>query len=297
MTRPKISLIIPSFNAGCTIERTIQSVVKQSYPNLELILVDGASKDGTMSLVEKYASHFARIISEPDHGQANAINKGFRLATGDIFGWLCADDELAPGALDHVAECLGKNPQATLLTGGCGRIFSDGTRVVTEPQPHLWQRIAYQNGIEQPSTFWRASLHKTAGEIDESYHFAFDWDWWNKLKISGAQLITTPQVLSHYYFSDQNKTSTGGNRLVEEMHRVIKKYGPINGYLADIYLFLYRQFDLHGYYDRPPSCGKVRAWCFKNTLKILVKLFGKELIYSYNWNFASKQQRGLCWYK
>ncbi|MGI8964506.1 MAG: glycosyltransferase family 2 protein [Limisphaerales bacterium] len=294
---PKISIVIPSFNAAQTIERALRSLVAQDYPNLELLLVDGGSQDNTLQIAQSYSQYFSKIISEKDRGQPHALNKGFKLATGEIFAWLCADDELAPGALWHVVELFQKNPEATLLTGGCTRIFSDGTIIHTAPQADLWKRISYLNGIEQPSTFWKAEIHPRAGQLDESYHFAFDCAWWNQVKISGANLITTNRILSHYHFSDTNKTSRGGTPLVREMYRVIKQYGPLHGYLADIYFFLYRHFDLHGYYDRPPAGPKIKRWIFKNTLKLLVKIFGKELIYSYNWNFASKQERNLCWYK
>ncbi|EKQ67383.1 glycosyl transferase [Leptolyngbyaceae cyanobacterium JSC-12] len=294
---PKISIVIPAFNAASTLENSIRSLITQNYPNLELILADGGSQDGTMEIVQTYKSYFSHIISEPDKGQANALNKGFRLATGDIWGWLCADDELAPGALHHFVEIFNTNSNVNLVTGGCRRIFWDGTIVETVPDPNLMQRIAYIDGIEQPSTLWKADLHRAAGELDESYRYAFDWDWWNRLKAAGANLAITNQILSHYYFSETNKTSTGGNALVAEMYRVIKRYGPLRGYLADIYSFLYHNFDLHGCYDQPPTCSKLRSRLRDLSLKVLLKLFGAEFIYCYNWNFASKQERGLCWFK
>jgi glycosyltransferase involved in cell wall biosynthesis len=296
-SHPAISIVIPTFNAAATLENAIKSLITQDYPNLELILADGGSKDGSMEIIQKYESHFKHILSEPDRGQANALNKGFRLATGEIYGWLCADDELAPGALHHVVELFHTHPEANLITGGCRRIFWDGTEVETFPDPNLIKRISYIDGIEQPSTFWRAELHHMAGELDESYRYAFDWDWWNRFNELGATLVKTDKILSHYYFSETNKTSTGGNALVAEMYRVIKHHGPLKGYLADIYAFLYHVFDLHGCYDRPQTCSKWRAKLWEKSLEVLLKFFDAELIYCYNWNFASKQQRGLCWFK
>lgn len=296
-TFPKISIVIPAFNAALTLENSIKSLITQEYPNLELILADGGSQDGTMEIIQRYESHFTQIISEPDKGQANALNKGFRFATGEIFGWLCADDELAPGALHHFVEIFNTNPEVNLVTGGCRRIFWDGTIVETTPDPLLMKRISYIDGIEQPSTLWRADLHRATGELDESYRYAFDWDWWNRLKAAGANLAISHQIVSHYYFSETNKTSTGGNALVKEMYRVIKRHGPLKGYLADIYAFLYYNFDLYGCYDQPPTCSKQRSRLRDLSLKVLLKLFDAELIYCYNWNFASKQQRGICWFK
>jgi hypothetical protein len=126
---------------------------------------------------------------------------------------------------------------------------------------------------------------------------AFDWAWWNRLKRAGGQLATTPEILSHYYFSDTNKTSTGGMRVARQMYWVIKNFGPLNGRLADIYMFLFRHFDLHGCYDTPSNATPLRKWCYNRTLKILIRLYGKELIYSYNWNWASKQERSIRWYR
>lgn len=297
MNFPRISLVVPSFDSAATIERTLESLRAQQYPNLEVFWIDGGSTDGTLERVRPYLTMFEWWVSEPDRGQAHALNKGFQLASGEIFGWLCSDDELAPGALQKVSRLFAEHPEANLLTGGCLRKFSDGTVIRTEPEPRALDRVSYFNGLEQPSTYWKASLHRIAGELDENLHLAFDWAWWNRLKLAGGRLFTTPEVLSYYYFSATNKTSTGGTRVAKEMYRVIKQFGPLRGYLADIYLFLYRQFDLHGCYDTPPTPTRVRRWLFRRTLRLLRTAFGQELIYSYNWNFASKQQRNLCWYK
>jgi glycosyltransferase involved in cell wall biosynthesis len=297
MNPPKLSLITPCFNSSSTLERTIQSVAVQSYPNLQWILMDGGSKDATMAIVQKYANLFHKIVSEPDGGQTNALNKGFRFADGEIFGWLCADDELTPDTLAFVSDYFQQHPDVDVLTGGCARVFSDGMILNTEPQPHLWERIGYHNGIEQPSTFWRAKLHRACGELDESMYYSFDWDWWNRMRKAGGRIATTPRILSKYHFSENNKTSTGARKLILEMYRTMKRHAPLRGYLADIYLFLYLRFDLHGYYDRPPACGKLRSFLFKHVIRTLLKIFGKELIYSYNWNFASKQERGIPWWK
>lgn len=308
---PKISIVIPCYNAANTIERTIKSLINQHYTNLELILIDGGSNDGTMEIVESYKNYFTKVISEPDSGQANALNKGFKIATGEIWGWLCADDEFTAGALLHFVKLFQNQPEIDLITAGCKRIFADGSTFNTKPRPDVMERISYHNGIEQPSTLWRSTLHLKAGELDESYHYAFDWVWWNQLKQENAKLLISDRVVSRYYFTDTNKTSTGRRDLVEEMYRIIKFYGPIGGYLADVYLFLYEQFDLTGYYDKPPHVSQT-TWILNlvkekhNPFKILSWLlcilglnavFGRHLTLGYNWNFASRQERNLCWYK
>jgi glycosyltransferase involved in cell wall biosynthesis len=309
---PLISIVVPCYNAAETIERTIRSLVEQRYPNLELIAIDGASTDETTAILDRYRQYFTKIISEPDRGQANALNKGFRLATGDIFGWLCADDELTPGSLVYLANLFQARPEIDAISAGCTRIFADGSTHDTAPRADVMQRIGYHNGIEQPSTLWRAELHHQAGELDESYNYAFDWVWWNQLHRAGANVLIVDRVVSCYYFSDTNKTSTGSRDVVNEMYRVIKNFGPIRGYLADIYLFLYENFDLIGYYDKSPEVSHL-DWCiylFKQKhhskfkiftwlvyLQGLSILFGRDPILGYNWNFASRQERNLCWYK
>lgn len=309
---PLISIVVPCYNAAETIERTIRSLIEQHYPNLELIAIDGASTDDTLAILDRYQYYFTKIISESDSGQANALNKGFRLATGNIFGWLCADDELTPGSLACLANLFQARPEIDAISAGCTRVFADGSTYDTAPRADVMQRIGYHNGIEQPSTLWRADLHRRAGELDESYNYAFDWVWWNQLHRAGANFLVIDRVVSCYHFSDTNKTSTGSRDVVDEMYRVIKNFGPIRGYLADIYLFLYENFDSIGYYDKSPDVSHF-DWCvylFKQKhhskfkiftwlvcLQSLSMLFGRDPILSYNWNFASRQERGLCWYK
>jgi glycosyltransferase involved in cell wall biosynthesis len=236
------------------------------------------------------------VIRERDSGQADAINKGLARATGDIISWLCADDELAPGALDHVASIFDSDPQAEVVIGACERIFADGSRYTTVVPPDAWLKIGRINVIDQPSVFWRRSLQEKLGPLDTSYRLAFDWDLWCRMARARANLHVTNQVLSRYYFSAENKTSTAGSGHARESFRVIRKHGPLRGWAAYIYRFLYQNFDLHGCYDQPPTCTFVRGGMFVLSLQILRALFGDELIYGYNWHFASCQERGLKWW-
>ena len=131
---PLISIVVPCYNAASTIERTLKSLIEQKYPNLEAIAIDGGSNDGTLEILDRYQHYFTKIISEPDRGQANALNKGFKLATGEIFGWLCADDELTPGALCYFASLFQERPEINAISAGCKRVFADGTTFDTQPR-------------------------------------------------------------------------------------------------------------------------------------------------------------------
>ena len=292
----RISIVMPNYNTGATLERAILSVLAQNHPDLQLILSDSASTDSSREIIEKYRDRFDVVLCEKDKGQADGINRGFRHADGDIFYWLCADDELAPGALAHVADLFAKNPQADVVMGNCERVYADGQRSLSPADPQTWDKIGMINVVEQPSTFWRSSLHRRMGELALYYHLAFDWDLWCRMRDCGAKLITTDQVLSRYYFSDTNKSGNAGRTFEREAFRILRQYGPLHGGLAYIYRMLYRCFDLKGCYDRPPTCSKLRSRLFVIVMGALLVLFGKRLIYTYNWHFASLQERNLPWW-
>lgn len=291
---PKFSIVIPNYNSGTTLERTIKSILVQNYPNLQLIITDSQSTDGSGLIIEKYREHFDEAIIRKDKGQPDGLNYGFERARGDIFGWLCADDELLPGALHHVAGLFEKNPNAGVVTGGCERVFPDGATLLTTPAADTWEKIGYQDGIEQPSTFWRASAQHKAGPLDTTFELGFDWDLWCRLKQSGAALLLTERPLSRYYFSGTNKTAMAGDLFTREAFRIISKYGSPR--VARCYRFLYKHFDLHGCYDKPPTCTLLRSHQFVLTLALMQALIGRRRLYLYNWHFASCQQRNLKWW-
>ncbi|HID97452.1 MAG TPA: glycosyltransferase [Thermodesulfobacteriaceae bacterium] len=292
----QFSIVIPNFNSGEVLERAIRSLIGQEYPLLQIIMVDAGSNDVSTGIIDRYRKYFDVLIVGPDRGQADGLNKGFSLATGDVFGWLCADDELLPGTLAHVAEIFETDPHADMVTGGCERIFEDGTSVITRANPRVTEEIGIQNSIEQPSTFWKAALHKQTGELDLSYYLGFDWDFWARMIRNGAAVVTTDRVLSRYYFSDTNKCGTAGNLFAEEAFRVIRKHGPMAGGLAYVYRFLYFHFDLKGCFDRPPRSTRNRYLLYRYTRNILKFLIGPRLLNMYNWHFASCQERNIKWY-
>ena len=295
---PRISVVTPSLNAGRTIERTLRSIEQQCYPELQLICVDGESTDGTMETISRYAHIVSECIRSKDKNAADAINKGFQRADGDIYCYLNADDEFAPGALNRVASIFSREPDIDVITGSCLRVFADGSRTVTKVPADFLKVLSMRNDIEQPSTFWRAGVHRRLGPLDDTYSLAFDWEWWNRLHTAGVRFKTTDDVLSIYHFSDDNLTSRGGERVINEMYRVTKKYGPFSGYIADVYWLLYRMFDMRGYYDGPfHNLTWSKRVAFGAALKLLYAVFGQRPINSYNWNWASKQVRGLVWYK
>lgn len=296
MARPSISIVVPNYNGGATLERTILSLLAQGYPELQIILMDSASTDQSREIIERYREKFDPCVVQKDGGQADGLNKGFGHARGEIWGWLCSDDELLPGALEAVAEMFEKHSEAGLVVGACERVFADGKRGMVSPGEKAWENINVQNGLDQPSLFWRAGLQKRVGELNTGYHLVFDWDLWNRFKEAGARPVFMERVLSRYYFSETNKSGSAGAVFAREAFEIVKRYGPLGGKLAYVFRFLYRRFDLKGCYDKPPTCSKMRRRVFWWVLAMLVPVVGIRRLYQYNWHFAACQERGMKWW-
>lgn len=290
---PKISIVIPVLNGAPTLERTLESLRSQNYGNLEVIASDGASSDGTLDILNGATDIVTQVISAPDTGSAQALNRGFELTTGEVEGWLCADDALADGALKTVGAHFSENAQLDILTGGCRRFFPGEAPFDTQPSPDFYRKLTAQNTIEQPSTFWRRRARIEVGPLNERMRYAFDWELWCRFRRAEMNFQSIEDVLSEYHFSHTNLTSTGGRKIVNEMYQIVREYGPYDGRMALIYKFLYHVFDLNGFYDEPGALNKP-AWqrhIFHATLRGLYRLFDQDTVNTYNWNWCSRQER------
>ena len=184
-TLPKVTVITPSFNQGNYIEQTINSVLDQDYPELEYIVMDGGSTDNTLDVLQKYKGKL-QWFSEQDRGQSHAINKGLRMASGDIIAFLNSDDLYEPASLKKVGRFFATYPDTNWLTGKCRTIDPAGREIrkTITMYKNFWLRIkSYQvlpvlNFISQPATFWSRRVIKTVGGFDESLHYAMDYDYW-----------------------------------------------------------------------------------------------------------------------
>lgn len=217
---PRISLITPSLNQGKFIEATIQSILSQNYPNLEYIVMDGGSSDNTLEVLKRYSSQL-KWISEKDNGQTSAINKGLRMANGEIAAYLNADDLLLPGTLFKVAHIFMEHPEAMWVTGQC-RIIDENNqevrRLITAYKNFwLWfgQRFALlmTDYISQPSTFWRARALNDFGYPDENLHYAMDYEYWLRLYSKYPPLFI-PEYLSMFRIHHQSKNANAGHKNV-----------------------------------------------------------------------------------
>jgi len=179
---PKISVVTPNFNQGAFLEQTILSVIDQNYPNLEYIIIDGGSTDGSVEIIKKYESHLSYWISESDNGLYEAINKGFKQATGTILMWINSDDMLHPGALFNVGEIFYKFPQVSWITG-INTSFDEYGRVIGADRAKGFTKFDFYTynyyWLQQESTVWRKSLWDEAGgALNTDLKLAGDLDLW-----------------------------------------------------------------------------------------------------------------------
>ncbi|MFV0445249.1 MAG: glycosyltransferase family 2 protein [Planctomycetaceae bacterium] len=224
-TLPRISIVTPSYNQTVYIEETICSVLEQGYPNLEYIIVDGGSTDGSVEIIRKYEKHLAWWVSEKDNGQPHAINKGWRRSTGDVLGWLCSDDLLTPGALNSVADQFERSA-VDWVTGATELFDANGFRRIVMPRTdllRLWvdrARLVRGYSFGQPSTFIRRRLFEAVGVLNESLHYSFDHEYWCRARLVGFEPTTIAEVLSSYRLHEKSKTCTAREMFCVEDGRV-----------------------------------------------------------------------------
>ncbi|MEW6379055.1 MAG: glycosyltransferase family 2 protein [bacterium] len=177
---PRISIITPTRNQARFLESAILSVLNQGYPDLEYIIIDGGSTDGTGEVIKKYQRHISSWLSEPDNGMYQAINKGLRIATGEIIAYLNSDDLYLPNAFRVVVEHFHRQPKAALLYGDCLFIDEQGYPLYTYRYlPFNLHRYAAMNwsSIAQPATFWKSEIHRAGIYFDESFRMIGDFDF------------------------------------------------------------------------------------------------------------------------
>jgi len=207
---PKFTIITPSFNQAQYLEATIRSVLEQDYPNLEWMIVDGGSTDGSADIIRKYEKHLAWWVSEKDKGQTDALNKGLRRATGDLFGFLNSDDLYTPGTLRAVGEAFAADPSLTMLLGRCQYIAADGSPMseCAYAGDLRFEDFVADNLVPQPSLFLRMDVCRAVGEFDNTYQHAFDHDYWLRAMLLGHRIRGMDRLLSLYRLHESSKTVT-----------------------------------------------------------------------------------------
>jgi glycosyltransferase involved in cell wall biosynthesis len=223
---PRISLITPSFNTGRHLADAIASVLAQDYPSLDYLVMDGGSTDQTLDVLRSFGE-CVRWVSEKDAGQSDAIRRGFEQTTGEVLGWLNADDVLAPGALRAVGEFFAANPGVALVYGNANYIDAEGGSIgpCAHIEPFNADRLRhYSDFIVQPAAFFRRPAYEAIGGLDPRLHYGMDYDLWLKLA-RRFKLVHIPQCLASYRWLTDNKTAIGGFRRLDELREMTDRHG------------------------------------------------------------------------
>jgi glycosyltransferase involved in cell wall biosynthesis len=207
---PRISIVTPSYNQAQFVEETVRSILLQGYPNLEYVVLDGGSTDGSVDVLRRYESAFDYWVSAKDNGQASALAAGFRRATGQILGFVNSDDVLLPGALAAVARHFARHPEAELVVGKSVLYDSDSHIIYVVPglAPSFNSLLFWgSGGFNQPASFWKREVLLQVGIFDESFRFSFDYDMYLRLtRRQPAQRIN--HYLAAFRMHPASKTST-----------------------------------------------------------------------------------------
>ncbi|MBP2134575.1 glycosyltransferase involved in cell wall biosynthesis [Methanomicrobium sp. W14] len=223
---PKISVITPSFNQDSFLEETVRSVLLQNYPNLEYIILDGGSSDSSVEIIKKYDDFIDYWVSKPDKGQADAIYKGIKMATGDIVAYINSDDFYYPGTFFKVAEKFLEDPLSGWLTGKT--VFVDEFSVPMNDQPkylpiNMFTMTYLGNFITQPSTFWKKDLFLSVGGFNKNLRFCFDYELFMKFLKIEKPLWCNGNFAAFRYHS-LSKTANIHDVCIEESEVIIDGY-------------------------------------------------------------------------
>ncbi len=226
-TYPRVTIVTPSLNQAAFLERTILSVLNQGYPNLEYLVIDGGSTDGSREIIKKYEKHLSYWVSEPDEGQSQAINKGLRRATGEWVAFQNSDDVFLPGAFKAFAEAFEKNPDAEALYGDILLIDSEDQveEVWLTAPTRFWLQVAFPGQVHNQALFWRRSLLDRIGFLREDLHFCFDYEYFLRILAFTSKVRHIDRYLGAFRRHAAAKTSTIPQVAREETAKVIKEYG------------------------------------------------------------------------
>ena len=212
---PRISIVTPSLNQSRFIEETICSVLHQEYPNLEYIIVDGGSSDGSLDIIRRFEHRLSYWVSEPDRGQAHALNKGLRLATGEIVAYINSDDVYFPHALATAADAFRSNPDALWLCSPClaQDERSHTTSVLTpqvpgDPATWLFKPSGQPYCFPQPGVFLRKRLIDELGEFREDLHYSFDYEYFQRVLFAGLRPLELATTMAMFRVHDASKTGS-----------------------------------------------------------------------------------------
>jgi glycosyltransferase involved in cell wall biosynthesis len=219
-----MSVITPSYNQAAFIERTIRSVLSQDCAELDYVVTDGGSSDGTVEILKKYEDRLS-WLSEKDDGQADAVNKGIGMTSGAILGWLNSDDIYYPGAVRLVLEYFADHPEIDLVFGDANHI--DENDCILEPYPtEPWNvaRLREVCFLCQPAVFFRRRVVEQHGGLDASLRYCMDYEYWLRLAHKGIQVAWLPQVLAGSRLHAATKTLGSRIQCHREINDMMRKH-------------------------------------------------------------------------
>lgn len=222
--RPLVSIVVPSLNQGRFLAQAVHSVLAQGYPRVELIVIDGGSTDDTLSVLKSFAER-VRWVSEKDEGQSHAVNKGWRMARGDILGWLNADDFLAADAVTRAVNALTADRDLAGVYGDCIYIDEAGRVLGKYPAEDFdYEKLVTraEDFIPQPGVFLRREAVERAGMLDESLHYVMDYDLWLRMGMR-ARLQYLRNEMARARLHGGAKTLSSAPRFGEELARVFER--------------------------------------------------------------------------
>ncbi|MDR0864706.1 MAG: glycosyltransferase [Candidatus Symbiothrix sp.] len=223
----KISIVTPSYNQGQFIEKTIVSVLNQTYKNIEYILVDGGSTDNTMEIVNRYRDKIDIIISEKDNGQSDAINKGFKLSTGTLVGWINSDDILYPDCVEKIVELYQNHPDGAIYYHSFNEMIDrDGKsiKIYQHIIPDRKYLLKTDCRVIQQGSFYNLDLVKKTGYMDAANHYCMDLDLWLSLLKEGPIYHTQDGPHAGFRIYTGTKTDTGKEKFLKNIYQVLRKH-------------------------------------------------------------------------
>jgi glycosyltransferase involved in cell wall biosynthesis len=223
---PRITVVTPSYNQGEYLEETVRSILLQGYPNLEYMVIDGGSDDGSVEIIQKYGDYLAYWVSEPDQGQSDAINKGFRRSTGTIMGWINSDDVLLPGALQRTAKAFVQAGSVSVTTG-FRKVIDRHSNVVVN-----WFRgvpddrfVQHYDCIAQETTFWRREVWEKIGELDISLFYGLDYEYYIRMVVNGYHFTLLPYYIGCFRHHPDSKGAKYRQIQKENLKVIFQRYG------------------------------------------------------------------------
>lgn len=222
-----ISIVVPVRNMVEYIGPCLESILSQDYQNIQLIVVDGDSTDGTQEIIKRYSDRIFCFISEPDLGQSNAINKGFAVATGDILAWLNADEEYLPGTLREVATAFAAQDQMDFVYGDRLDCDAEGNvrEVIHFPIMHPRHYMLYWGRVlPTDASFWSRHVHELAGHLDEEnfQHLAMDYDWLLRISVNVRKWKNFNKPISKFKQHGNRKTVNAEKATIEELWKTAR---------------------------------------------------------------------------